>query len=171
MTSLAALLGDRRGAAAAEMALVIPLLLGIMFGSVEIGNYFYNEHKLVKSVRDGARFAARQKLLLSVCSGAPPQTVIDDTKLMVRKGTLDSTANDLLPNWAAATATFTMTMSCQTTVGAYTVAGIYTNVAAGAPTVSLNVQLPYRPVLGMPYGFSGKGLALNASQTAAVSGL
>ena len=32
----------------------------LMFGAVELGNYFLNEHSLVKAVRDGARYAARQ---------------------------------------------------------------------------------------------------------------
>ena len=50
---------DSRGAAAAEMALVLPLLLVILFGSLELGNYFMNEHTLIKAVRDGARFAGR----------------------------------------------------------------------------------------------------------------
>jgi hypothetical protein len=47
-------------AAAAEMALVMPLLLTILFSLVEAGNYFYTEHVLVKAVRDGARYAGRQ---------------------------------------------------------------------------------------------------------------
>ena len=58
MKGRARLSSDRRGAAAAEMALVTPLLLVILFGAVELGNYFYNEHIVVKAVRDGARFAA-----------------------------------------------------------------------------------------------------------------
>jgi Flp pilus assembly protein TadG len=39
------LLGARRGSAGVEMALVLPLLLGLMCGSVELGNNFLSEHK------------------------------------------------------------------------------------------------------------------------------
>ena len=42
---LSALIRTRRtGAAAAEMALVLPLLLMILFGSFEVGNYFLSAH-------------------------------------------------------------------------------------------------------------------------------
>ena len=67
----------------------------IMFGSVEVGNYFYNEHMLVKGVRDGARFAARQAFTnYAGCTSTPSDVgdpVASNTKLVVRKGSLDST--------------------------------------------------------------------------------
>ena len=64
------LLRSRRGSAAAEMALVSPLLAVLMIGSVELGNFFYNEHILMKAVRDGARYAARQNFSnYSACTG------------------------------------------------------------------------------------------------------
>ena len=53
--ALGLFLHDTRANAAVEMALVAPLLLAILFGSVELGNYFMNEHELIKAVRDGAR--------------------------------------------------------------------------------------------------------------------
>ncbi len=55
MRALRRLMGSNGGAAAAEMALVTPLLLIIMAGGLEVGNYFMDEHRLVKAVRDGAR--------------------------------------------------------------------------------------------------------------------
>lgn len=168
------LMFNRDGAAAVEMALVFPLLMILMIGSVELGNYFYNEHKLVKAVRDGARFAARQGMSnYTACSGSPPQAVIDDTKLMVRKGTLDSSAPDLLPSWGSAT--FTMTISCTSTLnggsGTYPAGGIYANLSGGAPTITVNASLPYRPIIGAPFGFSGSGRSVNAVQSAAVAGI
>ena len=42
------------GVAAVEMALVAPLLLALLFGSVELGKYFLDQHVVVKAVRDGA---------------------------------------------------------------------------------------------------------------------
>lgn len=60
MRFLRAYIAEKSGAAAVEMALMVPLLTTLMFGSFELGHYFYTEHKLVKSVRDAARFAARQ---------------------------------------------------------------------------------------------------------------
>jgi Flp pilus assembly protein TadG len=171
---------DRGGAAAAEMALVSPLLLMLLFGSAELGNYFYDEHKLVKAVRDGARYAARQQFSnYTACSGDVPtegtaDTVFENTKLMVRKGSLDSTAPDILPKWDDAATTFDATMTCTTSLddgagGNYTLGGIYANVSA--PTVVVTVHLPYRSILGTAFGFSGIGMTLNATQSAAVMGL
>ena len=38
---------DSNGAAAAEMALVMPLLLIIMFGAMELGKFFLDQHVVV----------------------------------------------------------------------------------------------------------------------------
>ena len=82
-----ALLSDRDGSAAAEMALVLPLLLVLTFGPLELGNYFMNQHTLVKAVRDGARFAARQDFTnYTACSGSPGGTVVADTTNVVMNG-------------------------------------------------------------------------------------
>lgn len=178
MTLFSKLSRDRSGAAAAEMAFVAPLLLVLLFGSVELGNFFYNEHKLVKAARDGARYAARKSFSnYSACSGNVPTpgvagTVNENTKLMVRKGSLDANAADLLPNWASAT--FSVTMSCTTELddgvgGNYSLGGIYANTSA--PTVVVSASLPYSSVLGLPFGLSGLGATLNATQSAAVAGL
>jgi len=158
------------------MALVTPLLLALMFGSFEVGKYFYDEHKLVKSVRDGARYAARQRFTnFSACTGSPPQTVVDETKMIVRKGSLTTTDVDLLPNWDAPGTTFSVNMSCVATFtdGGNTLApsGIYAGMTGGGPSVTVTAKLPYQPVIGSAFGFSGLNLFLNASQHAAVAGL
>lgn len=191
MTLLAALGASRSGSAAAEMAMIAPLLLALLFGSVELGNYFYNEHKLLKSVRDGARYAARQQFAnYATCSGSAPTsgtpgTVFENTKLVVRKGSLSTAERDLLPNWDGvaascagnpATGCFDVTMSCMATLADVTtgnsmsLGGIYTN-STGAPTVVVNTRLPYYSVLGKVMGFDSRGIYLNARQSAAVAGL
>ena len=169
------LLRADRGSAAAEMALVTPILLLLLFGSMEIGNYFYNEHVLVKGVRDGARYAARQAFAnYTTCTGSPPQTVIDSTKQLVRTGQL-SGGTDRLPRWTDAATEFTITISCKTAVGTTGMSGIYSGVtnaggaAVGAPIITVSASLPYRPLVA-PFGI-GTGLELNASQQAAVMGI
>jgi Flp pilus assembly protein TadG len=47
----------RRGAAAVEMALVLPLFLLVVFGIVEFGRAFMVEHLLANAARVGARKA------------------------------------------------------------------------------------------------------------------
>ena len=172
-------LRDSRGAAAAEMALVLPLLLIIMFGSVELGNYFMNEHSLVKAVRDGARFAARQSFTnYNSCSGAPGGTVVSDTRNLVSSGYLGG-GTVLTPNIQPSD--ITLSVSCESEVGGQNMLGIYRSrfgttcdgaTAGGcAQTVTVSASVNYRPVVGSAFGFSGLGMKLNASSQAAVAGL
>lgn len=161
------ILRDRQGSAAVEMALVTPLLLIILFGSVEVGNFFYNEHLLSKAVRDGARFAARQNFSYYTCSGAPTGTVVADTRKIVKTGYLTPPANsDRLYSWNDST--ITLDTRCDNTLG---LTGIYRGKTTGAPIVTVSATVPYRPIARTLFGFSGVGVNLNATQRAAVTGL
>lgn len=51
---------DERGAAAVEFALVLPLLLTIVFGTIEWGYYFFTREIVVNSAREGARAGTLQ---------------------------------------------------------------------------------------------------------------
>lgn len=163
------LLRSTCGAAAVEMALVTPLLLIIMMGSMELGNYFLDEHALVKGVRDGARYAARQGFTNYTCPGgtAPGGTVASDTQNVVRTGQV-SGGTQRLPQ----AATVTVTMSCNSVVGGQAISGIYrsTSGTAYAPVVIVSATVPYTPVM-QSFGFRGTGLSLNANQQAAVMGI
>lgn len=50
-----------RGAAAVEMALVMPVLLLLLFGMVDIGRLLYTKVELSSAARDGARILALGK--------------------------------------------------------------------------------------------------------------
>jgi len=164
---------DRRGAAAAEMALVMPLLLAIMVGSVELGSLFYNEHILVKAVRDGARYAARQNFSNYGCSGAPGGTVVAETQALVRTSLLTSGADRFAD---IQNSDITLDTRCETTAdddlgSTENMTGIYRGAANGAPVVTVSATVDYAPVIGAAFGFSGVGWHLNASEQAAVMGL
>lgn len=165
---------DRRGAAAAEMALVTPLLAVILIGSVELGNFFYNEHILLKAVRDGARYAARQGFENYDCSGGPSDAVRDDTRELVQTMVLTG-GSDRMVDWDAAT--IAVTERCVSTAtdmsnSTETMIGIYEDLSlGGVPIVTVSATVPYTPVIGAPFGFSGVGFNLNASQEAAVMGI
>ena len=49
---------NRRGAAIVEFALVVPILLLLLWGIVDIGRAFYTINNLASAVREGARTAA-----------------------------------------------------------------------------------------------------------------
>jgi Flp pilus assembly protein TadG len=168
------ILKDCSAAAAAEMALVAPLLLVILVGAVETGNYFLSEHALVKGVRDGARYAARQSFFsYPACTGSSQNitgTTYDNTKLLVRKGSLNSSDSDRLANWTHANTTFTLAMSCTAVTSGQNVQGIYKERLGGAPIVTVSATVPYRPVMPV-FGSSSLGLRLNAKQQASVMGI
>ena len=178
MRTLRLLIADCRAAAAAEMAFVLPLLLVIMFGSVELGNYFMNQHSLVKAVRDGARFAARQGFQnYAGCSGEPSGTVVADTQNVVMYGYVSGGAV-LTPNIDPSD--ISLAITCAPTVGGQEMLGIYRSRFGGtcngstangcAQTVTVSAQVDYRPVLAA-FGFTGLGMHLNASSQAAVAGV
>lgn len=169
MTRAASILyRSRSGAAAAEMALVLPLLLTLMLGSAELGNYYMNEHSLAKAVRDGARFAARQDFTnYTACSGAPGGTVVADTRNVVMRGYL-SGGTIITPNIQAANVN--VTTSCAAAAGGQNMSGIYSGRANGAQIVSVSAAVTYQPILAS-FGFTGIGIQLNATSQAAVMGL
>ena len=168
MRALRRLMGSNGGAAAAEMALVTPLLLILMVGGLEIGNYFMDEHRLVKAVRDGARFAARKDFtFFSTCNATPSGTVASDTQNLVRTSLLTG-GTDQLAKWS--TATFSVTTKCSTGSGSVTYAGIYKGMASGARKVEISASVTYLPVLA-PFGINLIGSTLNAKQEAAVAGV
>jgi Flp pilus assembly protein TadG len=174
MTCLKLLWRDQRAAAAVEMALVFPLLLIIGMGGVEVGNYFLDQHRLVKAVRDGARYAARQDFSNYVgCNGTPadvPTALRDNVKSVVRTGLLSS-GTDLLANWN--NATFTVKMTCTSTVGTQTLGGIYTGTSGGQPpaVVIVTATVPYAPIAVSGFGFNARGYNLYGQQQAAVMGV
>ena len=171
LAALASLWSDRRGAAAAEMALVTPFLVVLMFGSFELGKYFLDEHVVVKAVRDGARFAARQSFATMPCGGSPA----NDTQIknLVRYGKVTVTGTDQprLQYWTSP-ATITVTIDCYDNSGddgARVYGGVYSE-RASVPHVRVSATVPYQPLVGA-IGFNATGLSLNASNQAPVFGI
>ena len=171
---------DRSGSAAVEMALVTPLLLVILFGSVEVGNFFYNEHLLTKAVRDGARYAGRQNFSYyrnsgGACASPTDATMIANVKTLVRTSLLSGGTNRL-GGWTDGM--ISLTATCHLTAvdassATQNMEGIYRtqNNPLGAAVVTVSATVPYRPIVGTAFGFSGSGINLNATQRAAVTGL
>lgn len=163
---------NRSGTAAAEMALVFPFVLVLGMGAVEMGNYFLDEHSLVKAVRDGARYAARQDFSnYAGCTPTPANVssaLSSNVQNVVRTGQVAG-GTDRLPNWSSAT--FSVQVSCSATYGSQTMKGIYTNNNNGvAPVVIVTASVPYRPV-AVSLLFNATGYSLNAAQQAPVMGI
>lgn len=161
----ARLLRQETGAAAAEMALVAPLLLILMFGSMEIGHYFYSEHVVVKAVRDGARFASRQAFANFTCPSTVSSTVQTDTKNVTRTNTVAGTGTPRLAGW-------TQNSSVTVTLSKCVAPGTYGSFYLGndVPVVQVEATVPYTSLFKV-IGFNSANLQLKAREEAAVMGL
>ena len=163
MTTGQSLLTCRRGAAAAEMALVLPFLVVLLFGSVDLGYYFYNQHQVVKGVRDGARFASRQSFTAISCNGTTiPGEVETAIKNVTRTGRI-SGGSARVPGWI--NDDITVSVTCPTTP---LTSGIYKN-ETNAPQINIVATVDHNAL------FAGlvldSPLRLNANQQAAVMGI
>ena len=160
------LIASENGAAAVEMALVPPLLLTLMFGSFELGNYFMDNHVVAKAVRDGARYASRQGFSNMPCGGtATNETQI---KTLVRTGSLTG-VTPKLPGWTNPDTTIFVTITCNTG-NSYSDKGIYSGMTGGAPVVTVTAAVPYNSLFGA-VGFNATNLTINARSQAPVMGI
>ena len=173
----ARLFKDQSGSSAAEMALVTPLLIVMMFGAFELGNYFLSEHVVVKAVRDGARYAGRLSFsnysCTTVSSGnSPGGTVEADTRNVVRTGQLSGGSARLI-GWTDPES-IEVTYDC---VDPATVSpsGIYDGMSF-IPVVKVQTttdnahRLQYKSLFNK-LGFSSSALYLNARSESPVMGL
>ena len=86
----------RRGNAVLEAALVVPILLGLSAGTVEIGHFFFIKHTMQGAARDGTRTAILPSATNStvteavnrtmnaagiVNTGTPPKYVVEILKV------------------------------------------------------------------------------------------
>ncbi|MFA7586171.1 MAG: TadE/TadG family type IV pilus assembly protein [Novosphingobium sp.] len=152
---------DQRGAAAAEMALILPLLLALLFTGLEGAHYLYAEHQVVKGVRDGARYAGRLPFTSFTCGSLVNSSDITAVQNVTRTG-LPTGGNARVRGW----------VNTHVTVGASCTAldtGIYQDMT-NAPRVEVSATVPYISLFGMLTGFD-VDVSLHAAQQAAVMGI
>jgi len=104
----------RSGNAVLDMALVMPLLIGLTFGAVEYGYALYIKHSLQSAAREGARAA-----IVAGATTANVQQAVDDSMAAAgfaqSKYTRPPTISPA--NWPAAAAGTTITVSVTTSWG------------------------------------------------------
>lgn len=161
MTVRRAFVRDERGAAAAEMALILPLLLMLLFGGMEGGNFFWREHQVVKAAREGARFAARQSMEFYDCAAGTISTVADANGETVEERIARVTAANLVGEPVVTVAMVGCAADSQF--------GLYAEKPDGAPIVSVNVTVPYQSLMATM--IFDDTMTLGASAQAAVMGL
>ncbi len=164
--SLRTFLVHETGAAAVEMALVTPMLLALMFGGLEIGHYFWSEHKAIEGVRAGVRYAGRLPMS-TVCPtvGSVDSTTVANIKNVARTGKLATDAAPLVPGWT--NAQVDVTIRC----GTYLSTGIYTSLGGQGATVTVASNGLTYPSLFKALGVITSSYRLNAWSSGAVIGI
>lgn len=97
-----------RGAAAVEFALVLPLLLTIVFGTIEWGYYFFTREIVINSAREGARAGSLQ---YTPPTDATTVAISTATSYLTNAG-LAATSADIKPTRADGTSSCPAESSC-----------------------------------------------------------
>jgi hypothetical protein len=163
------ILSCQKGAAGAELALWLPLLL-LLFGGLEAGHFIWTQHKLTEAVRNGVRYASRLGIN-SVCPSLDSATR-DRIALITRTGQLENAAaKALVPGWTSDEVV--VTVSC----GQFVNTGIYADLGDGerGPLVIVEARNVTYPALFNQWGvivpMSGEAVGMSAVASAAVIGV
>jgi len=170
MTDPSRLVSDRSGSAAVEMALVMPILLALALGAVDLGNFFLSEHVVQKAVRDASRYAAR----LSMTNYDCPSSTVDSTaaqqiRNVARTGDPSGSAGRL-NGWVDGNTTVTLVCDTDAT-HTYVNKGLYQDFPDGGavPVVTVSATVTYNSFFGA-LGLGRLTANLNAQSEAAVIG-
>lgn len=162
-----ALLRQVQGAAAAEMALLLPVVMLLLFGGFESGHFIWTQHKLTEAVRNGARYAARLPVELycidggAVVSGATITTI----KNVTRTGDIAGIGTVAVPSWSDAQ------VDVHVDCGAFVDTGIYEDLGMAAPIVTVEATGVAYPSLFGRLGVIEPSITMTAKSSAAVTGL
>ena len=139
---------DRRGIAAVEFAIVLPFLMIMLFGTIEISRALYHYHAVTKSIRDATRYLTRVGMtcggagtgpLANYLDTAADETVAKNLAISGDVSTPAAASDYLLAHWTDTT-TITGTVDCL--INANQFAGVYSDMA-NIPVVTLTANVPF----------------------------
>ena len=156
-------LRDRRGVAATEFALILPVLTILLFGFYEAGRIYWSYNVIQSSARDAARYAARMPI---TCDGGGTATFTDGTdqaeiQNLTRTGTIDGTGDPLVPGWDDNTMV-TVTPSCVDNTGG-AMSGRYAGYTQ-IPIVTITATPPYTALFADLVGFELDTISVSNAQ-------
>ena len=152
---------DESGAPLAELALVIPMLLVMLFGMMEFANLLYQQQVITKGVQEAARLAARSPAITGggICppnaaAGSSWATTTSQAKNLATHG-VPSGGSLILPNFD--NANVTVSILCEASTGMYS-----SNPASGMiPVVRVQASIGARS-LGFASFLSAGPITLQA---------
>ena len=138
LSSLNRLRRDRRGAAAIEFGLLVPLFMVFLLGAIEFGRALSQSNVVEKGVRAGVALAVRSD---------NPITTAQTTSVtnLVKYGNTTGTAPYLVDGWSDAGATVVVDV-----VRTYTGGGV-----SGLDVIRVVATVPYTPLIPGLFTFAG----------------
>ncbi len=179
MQSWRALFRNDDAAASAEIILIMPMVVILMFGSMELGNLALTQHAVTKQVRDGARYASRLTVHpdYACAAGDDLSTIFEDGDAgekivnVTQSGSVDGTGVTRFAAgfWDACGTgdPVKVTIRC---VDKDDYGGIYAGLDGDIPVVTVRASVTY-PSLFSTLGFNTAGLCVRAESEVAVAGL
>ena len=144
------------------MALIIPLAVALLFTTFDGSYYMICEHRMVKGVRDAARYAARLDLSNYACPGGTFSGSSATVQNLARTGVL-SGGTAAVPGWVNSDVTIAVTCSSGQD-------GIYAATGGFAPIVRVSTRMVYPSLVGA-MGFSSSTIYIAAAAQSPVIGL
>lgn len=172
---IARFLREEDGSPAAEFALLVPMLVVLLFGGFESGNFMWSQHKLIEGARQGARYASRLPIE-SFCEGTRPATssVADNARRAIQVLTATGQLPDAqgepvtkprVGNWDPDDVE--VTPDC----AGFTASGIYTQLGHEGPVVVVSTGTVAYDSLFNGLGTIDNTFGLSARSSSAVIGI
>lgn len=135
---------EQKGQSLVEFAMVVPFLLLVLVGTIELGRAYYSYNTLSKAVREGARYVSGHAY--------DSTSELPNAKKMVVYGNTGGSGNPVLPNLTTGMVVITprgggTDMTTPPLWVKVSVSYPYTSVIAGLITLNLN----FTPAVEMRY--------------------
>ena len=144
------------------MVLILPVALALIFTTFEGAYYMICEHRVVKGVRDAARYAGRLDRSNYACPGATFSGSSSTVQNLTRTGKL-SGGTAAVQGWVNSNVVITVT--CATGKD-----GIYLATGGNAPQVKISTRIVYPSIMGA-MGFTQATIYIAAAAQSPVIGL
>ena len=167
------------GSPSVELVLSLPIMIVLMFGGMEAGHFAWTQHKLVKAVREGARFAARLPVDKFCDSAGVVSLDTDaeaDIKAVTLSGQLPDSNGDLVgaavvPGMGDANVSVSPTCEAFATDDDGNGTGIYSALGGGGPVVIVSASNVAYPSLFNSLTGLDSSVELAAKSSAPVIGI
>lgn len=145
---IGASLKNTKGSAAAEFAMILPLLIIFLAAVMDFGRLMMDYHAASKSIRDASRYLSRVGVTCDAVGGAVDNALdITIAKNLALSGSIDtpSVAGDYLLSYWTDPNTININVTCIENTGQFS--GRYTTTAY-IPSLTVTATVPFNLLFG-----------------------